>query len=89
MTVPEPTAECEACPSGLEYATEDQLRGVIERHHALRTAKDAEIAALRAENERLGAAMKPHNHHIHYYGGPGSDQFEHGCCRVCGGLGDG
>ena len=55
MTVPEPTAGCEACPSGLEYATEDQLRGVIERHHALRTAKDAELSALRRRVERAEA----------------------------------
>ena len=46
---------CAACPSGLEYATEDQLLGVILSHHTLLAAKDAEIAELRKERDAARA----------------------------------
>ena len=49
---------CAACPSGLEYATEDQLLGVILSHHALLAAKDAESAELRKERDAALAQAK-------------------------------
>ena len=50
---------CEACPSGLEYATEDQLLGVILSHHAL-------LAAERARGDRLEAALRDRDDLIDY-----------------------
>lgn len=49
---------CAACPSGLEYATEGQLLGVILSHHALQAARDTEIAKLRAERDAARAEAR-------------------------------
>lgn len=63
MNDPEPTEECGACPSGLSYATEDQLRGVIDRHHALLAALRAEIGRLRA-GWGLALELREHFDHV-------------------------
>ena len=48
---------CATCPSGLEYATEDQLLGVILSHHAILAVRDTEIAKLRAERDAARAEV--------------------------------
>lgn len=41
------------------------------------------LATVTKERDERPLRLKAHNHHVHYY------DLDHGCCRICGGLGDG